>query len=121
MSDQPDNEAKFLKSVKQQLFRAEQSLTDDELRALRLARGRAVAAVEKPKHVWLAAGAVAVTISVVAIVIGLYGLQIGTVEQAYEISAHPIEDMQLLSTKDELEFYEELEFYQWLEFEDRTG
>ncbi len=114
-------EEDFLAAVKQQLDESEQSLSTDDVRALRLARANALETLNKPKRYWQPIAALAVAASVVVIVVGLQGIQTVSVDPSSEIGAHSIEDIPLLSASDELEFYEELEFYQWLEFEDRTG
>jgi len=113
------SEEDFLASVKWQLDKSEQSLTADELRALRLARANAIdsiAQLNKPKRYWQPVAGFATAASVVAIVIGLQGIQTASVDPI-----QPMEDLPLLSASEELEFYDELEFYQWLEFEDRAG
>lgn len=126
MSDTGDKQEKFLNSIRQQLDDSEQSLSVDELRSLRLARARAIEELNKPKRLWQPVAALATAASVVAIVIGLQGIQTASVDpakdiRALEVSASTVEDLPLLSATEELEFYENLEFYQWLEFEDRTG
>ena len=122
MSDKRDSEETLLNAVKQQLDISEQTLSADELRSLRLARAQAMEALNKPKRTWQPIAAVATAASVVAIVIGLQGIQTARVDvDATQSTAQSIEDLSLLSATDELEFYEDLEFYQWLEFEDRAG
>ena len=119
MTDKKRNsEETFLDSVKQQLDKSEQSLSADELRSLRLARAQAIEELNKPKRSWQPIAAVATAASVVAIVIGLQGIQTASVDVD---PTQSIEDISLLSATEELEFYEDLEFYQWLEFEDRAG
>jgi len=119
MSDKDrDNEKDLLDSVNQQLDKSAQSLSNDDLRALRLARAQAIEQLNKPKRVWQPIAAVATAASVVAIVIGLQGIQTARVNID---PTQSIEDLSLLGATEELEFYEDLEFYQWLEFEDRAG
>lgn len=110
------SEENFLASVKAQLDESEQSLTADELRALRLARANAIEHLNKPKRYWQPVAVFATAASVVAIVIGLQGIQTVSVDPIQSM-----EDLPLLSATEELEFYDELEFYQWLEFEDHAG
>ena len=110
------SEEKFLASVKAQLDESEQALTADELRALRLARAHAIEQVSRPRWLWQPLAALATAAGVAAIVIGLQGPQMVAVDPV-----HSVEDLPLLSTSEEFEFYDELEFYQWLEFEDRAG
>ena len=121
MSGSSNNEEDFLASVKQQLDESEQSLSIDELRALRLSRARAIEQLSKPKRYWQSVAAFATAASVVAIVVGLQGIQTASVDPSYEVGTQSVEDLPLLSASEELEFYDELEFYQWLEFEDRAG
>ena len=118
MDKNRDSEKDFLDAVKQQLDESEQSLSANELRSLRLARAQAIEQLNKPKRAWLPIATVATAASVVAIVVGLQGIQTGRVNVD---PTQSIEDLPLLSATEELEFYEDLEFYQWLEFEDRTG
>ena len=110
-----------LASVKQQLDEAEQSLSAEDLRSLRLARANAIETLNRRKFYWRPVAAVATAASVVAIVIGLQGIQTASFDPSYEVGAHSVEDLPLLSASEELECYEELEFYQWLELEDRAS
>ena len=110
------SEEDFLASVKAKLDESEQLLTADELRALRLRRADALEQLSKPKRYWQPVAALATAASVVAIVVGLQGIQTVSVEPIQSM-----EDLPLLSASEELEFYDELEFYQWLEFEEHAG
>ena len=109
-------EEDFLASVKQQLDETEQSLSADDLRELRLARANAIDTLGKRTWGWQPVAGLVTAASVVAIVIGLQGIQTANVDPVQSM-----EDLPLLSASEELEFYDELEFYQWLEFEDRAG
>ena len=118
MSDSKDKQQAFLDSVKQQLDQSEQSLSSDQLRSLRLVRAKAIEELGKPKRSWQPVVALATAAGIVAIVIGLYGIQ---PDRVTIDPTQSIEDLPLLSATEELEFYDDLEFYQWLEFEDRAG
>ncbi|MGD8783783.1 MAG: hypothetical protein PVF28_06670 [Thioalkalispiraceae bacterium] len=123
----------LLEVINQQLNAAEQSLSNDDLRDLRLARARAIESLGNKNFLirhWQPLAGVVTAASIVAIVIGLQGLQTATVDllpadladnRGTITGVQSVEDLSLLSTSDELEFYEDLEFYQWLAFEENTG
>lgn len=116
MTDSRNKLQNFLNRANQELDESVDRLDVDTQRALRLARGRAIETLRRRRQFWQPAGAIALASVVAAVVISLQfnGLDSTGSPQA-------IEDIQLLSASDELEFYEELEFYQWLELERRTG
>jgi len=121
MSNPDDREQAFLERIKEELDKSEASLDAETLRALRLARSKAVeacktTALQRPWQFWQPVGAVALAATVAAVVVSLNLSQQVTVEPL-----STFEDISLLSASEELELYEELEFYQWLEFEERAG
>jgi hypothetical protein len=116
MTDSNDKLQEFLNRANRELDDSVNKLDVDTQRALRLARGRAIDSLQKRRHFWQPAGAVALASVVAAVVISLHF-------NGQDIAGKPdaIEDIQLLSASEELEFYEDLEFYQWLELQERFG
>ena len=63
---------------------------------------------------WLAAGASA-SVAATVLAIGLL------VQSRLEEPLHGVEDLEVLSAAEALEFYDELEFYQWLQSQDHAS
>lgn len=121
MSNPDDKEQAFLQRINKELDKSEGSLDAETLRALKLARNKAVEAhkattLQKPWQLWQPVGAVALAATLAAVTVSLNLTQQAAIEPL-----STFEDISLLGASEELELYEELEFYQWLESEGRTG
>lgn len=116
MSDLQDKDQAWLRQLSEQLDKAEAQLDAHTLRDLRSARHKALSRLQKSRRLWQPVSLAAVAASVMTLTIGLQLMQRTAVS-----TVPALEDMQLLSTSDDLELYENLEFYQWLEFEARNG
>lgn len=89
----------------------------DAVTAARLsaARARALDAVSGSglHAVWMYTGAIATTLLVAVLVVW-------SPRGNHDIGL-PLEEMELFSANEELEFYSELEFYEWLDYDQETG
>ena len=110
----PRNTDELLDKVKTTLDRAAMEIdgaTQTRLRAIRR-EALAVKAAPYGSAWWVTAGGLA---SVATVTVLTASLWLASPQEG--VSMPPLEDIALLSGKEELEFYEELDFYLWLEHE----
>ena len=108
-----DKDQQFVSSVRQTLDHSVTELDAVTLARLRAARLTALQGRHKPP-IWQNRLALATAMSVV-LVAGVWVLQ-KPMEQDL-----PLDDLQLLTAKEDLELYRDLEFYQWLEQQREQG
>lgn len=109
-----ERERKFIANAKSVLDKSVQDLDAQVRNRLRHARHRALEA--RPSHTtWVLAGGLAAA-SVAALAVTLWLVEPGVVEPIPDV-----QDLELLTAADNLEFYEDLEFYRWLADQDRAG
>jgi hypothetical protein len=114
---QKQGEAEFLARIQQTLEAAEQGLDGATCTRLRALRREAVRSRDHARRAaWFAP--LAGVASVAAIAVLALSLLHGMPEQP---AAMPLDDLALLSSSPEPEFYEELEFYEWLADEPQAG
>ncbi len=107
------DEKRFLESVRRELDQSVEALDAATLSRLNQARQRALDA-GLGRQVWwrpLAAGLALASVAVLAVSLWL-------ARPAVEPQA--LDDLELLTAAEPIEFYEELEFYEWLDSE-QTG
>lgn len=110
MSELPPKDDRFLNDVNQHLDIAEQSLGHKTEKALRQRRERALAAKKSINWMWPASGlATACGVAAIAFVLTLNS------PETLPVSPSLIDDLEMLSSSEELEFYEQIDFYLWLE------
>jgi len=105
----------FINQASKLLDQSEQQLDSNVLRQLRIARH---AALEKPPQYnnWAITGGLASTAAMLVLTVSLWN----TPMSQQDVSPL-LEDIELLSAADDLEFYEELEFYLWLDEKQHTS
>ncbi|NOY62300.1 MAG: DUF3619 family protein [Gammaproteobacteria bacterium] len=108
-----ENDLRLLKKVRSVLDERAEQLDDTTCNRLRMARQQALKQQSQRAIGWQFPAASFATAAVVVLALGLWMNQ---PEQSV-FTPTVMDDMELLSATDELEFYEELEFYQWLEIE----
>lgn len=106
---QPDD--KFIRNIQQHLDEASNNLDGETRSRLNQARQQALAKTSRSKFLMPVASAAAVA-SVAIISVNLW-----TSSSVMYAEPALIEDIELLSSNQELEFYQNLEFYQWLDDE----
>ena len=114
----PNNEDAFLSQVKDQLNRGSDTL-DKEVVA-RLRRARYEALHSKPKHIpglWPISGLA--TACTALLVVAIWWER--PVEPVPNGTAQIVEDVEVLTATDQLDFYEDLEFYGWLAETERAS
>lgn len=116
MGDMERDVAKMLGKIGTDLEQSSQNLDEHTRRALKVSRYAALAQLQKPRRIWLPVTGLAAAMSMVILIFGIVNFQSGD----NDIVQH-VDDISLLSSGDDLEFYENLEFYQWLELEGRTS
>jgi len=96
--------------------------TDPRIRMrLRSSRIRALETLETPVPWyarfprWATAGGLATALALV-LTISLW-----TSKEHYNVPTAQVEDLEILTTKEQLELYKDLDFYRWLETSDHTG
>ena len=110
--NEQDREKAFLEKVKAALDASEESLDASILAGLQRARNRALAAREKRHLHWLhwlrfpAAGFA--TAAVAILVAGIYFSRPSGIE-----TYRHFEDVEILASRDNLDFYADLDFYLW--------
>ena len=114
VSGTPKDEA-FLASGKALLDESVRDLDADVVARLRQARYRALKAKPRP-FFWLlpASGLAAASVAVLAVSLWLY-------QPARPVPVHSVEDIEILTSAENLELFDDLEFYGWLAERDRTG
>lgn len=106
-SDQ--SELEFIASVRADLNRSAAALDENTLKALSHARRHALSHRRRPRTYWKFAGGMALA--------GLAALAVVRVYQPAPTTAQPatgMDDMELLSSNEELDLYQDFEFYYWL-------
>jgi hypothetical protein len=90
-------------------------LDADILARLRQARDRALAAKPRP-FFWLlpAGGLAAACVAVLAVALWWY-------QPSRPVAVQGLEDLEIISSPENLELFDDLEFYGWLAERDRTG
>ena len=116
MSNTERDEQAMLKRIKTELDQSSQLLDPHTRHALQASRHAALAQLQKPRWTWQPVAAVATAAGVALLVFAVMTLQ----TQENDMIRHA-DDMSLLSSGEDLEFYENLEFYQWLQYEERSS
>jgi len=123
-----DSFEKKLNTLSQQTFDSQlDEIDDDILQRLKTSRLKAVASAHQSTQkqnntvtvsfpTWLSSVSSATAFASIALVISSLWLHSDLTNQT-ELNASPLENIALLSSADELEFYENLDFYIWLEDE----
>ena len=108
----PDGEQEFLRNIKKELDVLERNIDATTLQRLRRVRAHSLDTISAPRPaapIWLLPAAVGLAaVAVIAITVTVF----------FTTSSFPpavdIEDMELLTTQDNLDFYADIEFYRWL-------
>jgi hypothetical protein len=111
---QTDNaaEAKFLAGIKQHLDHSCDALDARTLSRLNAIRHTALEQKQKRfSPLWLSFGGM---VTATFLVFSLNFSSLRLPGSANEVDAAPLEDIEILTTTESLDFYEEYEFYQWL-------
>ncbi len=93
-----------------------EELDEETLARLHAARRSALDALDTRRHGWMTVGGWAAAAASLLLVVSLWDGG----ERMPE-SPDVFEDLELLSTKEDMEFIEDLDFYLWLEDEQQTG
>ncbi|MHC1697006.1 MAG: hypothetical protein AB9919_02850 [Geobacteraceae bacterium] len=116
-----NNEKALVESLKKILDDTE-TQTDPHVRMrLRAARFRALEALEPPVPWyarfprWATAGGL-VTAAALVLTLSLWNYQ-----DHFKIPSGQVEDLELLTNKEQLELYKDLDFYRWLETSEHAG
>ncbi len=107
----------FVRRVRRQLDHSLQRLDPDTRRQLAERRRQALAQAAAPRP-WLKP-ALSLALTTGLLILGL--VLLWPDPRASLPALPPLDDLELLSSKDELELFEELEFYQWLEQDHEQG
>ena len=110
------NEDKFEANIKQALDNGVDAIDAHTLSRIRQVRARAVEKAEVKSVNWFGvmSGALATAcVMVFAVMILL--------ESPTPMQAVPVDDIELISSSDNLELFEELEFYEWLDEHELQG
>ena len=110
------DEEKFVNEIKRQLDRQAESLDGQTLSRLRQARAAAQAESGGWQLRWQPVALFA-SAAVLAVVVWIAM----PINNSSEPRMAALDDMELLASNDDLEFYEEIDFYQWLEVQDEQG
>lgn len=114
----PVNEEAFVNKARTLLEQSEQNLDNETLAGLRQARLTALHKQSPLRVSWLLPAGGLVATATIAIVIGMNIL-------TNDLSEHEIPDafadIELITSSDNLEFFEQLEFYAWLEEQEKSG
>lgn len=118
MRQQTDAERQraFVERAKAALDQQVEALDPNRAARLRTARRTALAglATRRPRWVWATSGlAVAATVA--------FALLLWLTSPTTQGPVPQLEDLELLTSSENLEFYEDLEFYDWLAQEGPTG
>jgi hypothetical protein len=115
------NEKAFVESMKKIMDETE-TQTEPHVRIrLRAARFRALDVLETPVPWyarfprWATAGSFVTAVALV-LTLSLWNYQ-----EQNNIPSGQVEDLELLTNKEQLELYKDLDFYRWLESSDHTG
>jgi len=111
------DEEKFVSGIKEQLDQQAEVL--DRATLSHLHQARVAAQAEGAGRQWRHWQPVAAFASIAVLAIAIW-VAIPVNNNGDQTMA-ALDDMELLTAADELEFYEEIEFYQWLEAQDEQG
>jgi hypothetical protein len=115
------NEKALVESLKKIMDETEAQTEQHVRRRLRAARFRALEALEVPVPWyarfprWATAGSLVTAVALV-LTLSLWNYQ-----EQNDIPSGQVEDLELLTNKEQLELYKDLDFYRWLESSDHTG
>lgn len=115
-----DNE-EALSRARMALEQSSDSISPDVLAKLRIIRGGAVELAEKREQSlfclprWVTVGGVA-TLAVLVVAVSLWFSPVGT-----GTPAKSDDDIDIITSNEQLEFYEELDFFLWLEERENAG
>jgi hypothetical protein len=116
-----ENDTAFVQKLREVLDETE-AQTDPRIRMrLRSARLRALEALETPLPWyarfprWVTAGGLA-TATVLILTLSLW-----TSSDHSTVPSGQVEDLEILTTQEQMELYKDLDFYRWLETSDHTG
>ncbi len=116
-----DSEERFVAALKATLDHRLESLDGETTERLEQARRRAMGAgaAQRPPR-WVQAAGVAAVAASALLVVSLWFVGEGGGHDAPELLPL-MEDLELLGTREDIEFFEDLDFYLWLEDEQQTG
>jgi len=109
MNESDENEKAFTAVIRADLDRGADALDEGTRRALANARRHAMNHRPRPRTYWRAAGGLALA--------GLAALAVVKLYQPPPTSVQPssgLEDVELLSSAEELDLYKDMDFYFWL-------
>lgn len=112
--DEQEREKQFVEKVRGFLDDSTQSLNTDIRLRLEESRTRALRILEKrkawffPFPRWITVGSLATVMT--AIVIFFFWFDVPT----YEVPTKQVEDFEILTSKEKIDFYQDLEFFRWL-------
>jgi hypothetical protein len=110
------NDQELTSRIRKELDDSCESLDAETLSKLNRARHRALKATPR-RSLWLVPLAGVAT----AASIGLLSINLFTTQVSHGPQADFVEDIELLSSSEDLDFYQNLEFYLWLEDEQPLG
>ncbi len=116
-----ENEKAFVQGLRQVLNETEVQTAPHVRMRLRSARLKALEALEKPLPWyarvprWATAGGLA---TAMVLVLSLF---LWTSNNTTYVPTGQVEDLEILTTQEQLELYKDLDFYRWLETTDHTG
>jgi hypothetical protein len=117
-----ENSEKALVQRLKKILDETEAQTDPRIRMrLRSSRIRALETLETPVPWyarfprWATAGGLVTALALV-LTISLW-----TSKEHYNVPTGQVEDLELLTSKEQLELYKDLDFYRWLETSDHTG
>lgn len=115
------NDKTFVESLKKIMDESEVHMDPHVRMRLRAARFKALEALEVPVPWyarfprWATAGSLVTAVALV-LTLSLWNYQ-----EQNNIPSGQVEDLELLTNKEQLELYKDLDFYRWLESSDHTG
>jgi type VI protein secretion system component VasF len=119
MMNADNRDERLIRRVKTDLDRSVEALDRDTLRRLRAIRQAALRRDETPaaRGWWVPAGAF-----VSVLLVGWLSLSLWLEKPSPQVAdVLELEDVEVLSTADDIEFFDELEFYQWLNTDAQAG
>lgn len=114
--NQDAREKQFVSRLKDRLDQRLEALDGETVAQLHAARQKALQSMPRSRPRWIAMGGWAAAAASVLLVMTLWNTDIRSVDEPGFI-----EDLELLSTKEDIEFIEDLDFYLWLEDEQQIG
>lgn len=118
MINADDRDERLIQQVKTDLDRSADALDNETINRLRQIRQAALRQTE-PSTIfhrgWIPAGAFASALLVGLLTVSLW------FEQSPSETYAVLEDVEMLSTVDDIEFFDEFEFYQWLNTDAQAG